>query len=170
MHLSIFLSWAALAITATPAAANTFIPPAEIDRAVFSFLGAPAGSPGGAVRAVDPRLRLAVCANDLEVTWYGRTGASLQVSCPDKGWRVFVPVGANGTTSFRGNRLSEPVVKKGETVSIIYEGAGFTLTRQGEALEAGTQDKWIKVKPVGEKTAPVSGQVLRPGVVSVFAS
>lgn len=168
MHYSVRLMCAALALGPFPAAANPFIPTADIDAAVARFLGAPAGSPGGAARAVDPRLKLATCSDNLEVSWYGRSGASLRVSCPARGWRVFVPV-TGGRPASAENGMGESIVQKGETVSIVYEGSGFTLTRQGEALEPGAQDQWIKVRPAGDKTRPVSGQVLRPGVVSVLA-
>lgn len=153
---------------AAPAAAGNFTPPAAIDAAVASFLGAAAGSPGGAARAVDPRMKLAACAEGLEVAWYGRNQATLQVSCPARGWRVFVPLGERSAASL-GGRRSEAVVQKGETVSLVYEGSGFVLTRQGEALEPGARDQWIKIKPTGDNAKPVRGQVVDPGTVRVSA-
>ena len=169
MRCPITLAAAVLSFAGTAAAANPFIPPAAIDAAVADFLGAPAGTPGGAARAVDPRLKLALCTDGLDVAWHGRTGTTLQVSCPARGWRLFVPVGDGGAGSARKGQRGEAIVQKGETVSLIYEGAGFTLTRQGEALEPGAWDQWITIKPVGVNANPVRGQVVSPGKVRVAA-
>ena len=157
-----------LALAAAPAVAATFASPAAIDAAVASFLGAETGTPGGAARPVDRRLKLAACAEALDVNWYGRAGTTLQVSCLSQGWRIFVATSGNGPSSGRAGLGGETIVQKGETVSLSYEGSGFTLTRQGEALESGARNQWIKVKPIGD-AKPVRGKVVRPGSVSVSA-
>lgn len=167
MHCRSHLLAAALASAAIPAAASPFTPAAAIDAAVAGFLGATAGAPGGAARGVDPRLKLASCPDPLAIEPYGRSGTTLQVSCPARGWRIFVPVNADGARKVA--QASELVVQKGETVALVYEGTGFVLTRQGEALEAGAQEQWIKIKPVGENTKPIRGQIVRPGIVRVTA-
>lgn len=158
-----------LALSGHSARAGSFASPAAIDSAVSAFLGAEIGAAGGAVRPVDRRLKLADCAEGVLVDWYGRSGTTLQVSCPSRGWRIFVATDGKGSPGNAGGRSLEKLVQKGETVSLVYEGRGFVLTRQGEALEAGTQDQWIKIKPVGENAKPVRGQVLRPGTVRVSA-
>lgn len=159
----------AAALAAAPLSANPFTPTAAIDAAVAGFLGAAAGTPGGAARGIDPRMKLAACADALDVAWYGRAGTTLQVSCPSRGWRVYVPVGSADPGSARAGLSGQTLVQRGETVSLVYEGPGFTLTRQGEALEAGARDQWIKIRPVGDSPKPVSGQVVSPGTVRVSA-
>jgi len=119
------------------------------------------------MRPVDRRLRLSVCAEPLTVGWYGRAGTTLQVSCRSQGWRIFVATGMAASRVSPPGGAAETIVQKGETVSLVYEGSGFVLTRQGEALEAGAQDQWIKVRPMGENAKPVRGQVVRPGDVHV---
>lgn len=156
-----------LAFLADPVAAEPFVSPAALDAAVSAFLGAETGAPGGAARPVDPRLKLAACTQGIVVDWYGRAGATVQVSCPSRGWRIFVAADAGGSPGTRDNPSEEKLIQKGETVSLVYEGQGFVLTRQGEALEPGARGQWIKIKPAGDNAKPVRGQVLRPGTVSV---
>lgn len=152
-----------------PAYATSFASPAAIDSAVSAFLGAEVGEAGGATRPVDRRLKLADCADGFLVDWYGRSGTTLQVSCPSRGWRIFVATDGKDSPGNAAGRSLEKLVQKGETVSLVYEGRGFVLTRQGEALEPGTQDQWIKIKPIGDNARPVRGQVVRPGTVRVSA-
>lgn len=152
-----------LTAVAAQAAAGSFMATRAIDSAVAGFLGASAGEPGGARSAVDPRLKLAACPAPLAVSWYGQSGKTLQVSCPGPAWRVFVQVGAASAGAVAD--AGETVIQRGETVSLVAEGAGFVLTRQAEALEAGSLGSWIKVRPVGDKTQPVRAQVAGPGEV-----
>lgn len=155
-----------LALAAAPVAAAPFASPAAIDAAVTAFLGAETGTPGGAARPVDGRLKLAACAEALDVSWYGRTGTTLQVRCLSQGWRIFVTTLGAGPNAARPGSGGETIVQKGETVWLVYEGQGFTLARQGEALEPGARDQWIKIKPTGD-AKPVRGKVVRPGNVLV---
>ena len=59
-------------------------------------------------------------------------------------------------------------VQAGETVAIVVEGGGFSLSRQAVALEEVAIGSWIKVRPAQDKKAePVRAQVVRPGQVTV---
>ncbi len=156
---------AALALlgAAAPALAAGFADPAAIDRAVADFTGAAIGTPGGARTPVDRRLRLAACGSVLALEWYGRARDTVLVRCPDQGgWRLFVPL-----TSDRPQQGGADVVSRGEMVTITVRGSGFTLSRQGEALEAGSVGEWIRVKPANKGGDPLRAQVLRPGVVGM---
>jgi flagellar basal body P-ring formation protein FlgA len=158
------LAVAALALlgTAAPALAAGFADPAAIDRAVAAFTGAPIGTPGGARTPVDRRLRLAPCGASLALEWYGRARDTVLVRCPEQGgWRLFVPLAAGGA-----QQSGPDVVSRGEMVTITVRGSGFTLSRQGEALEAGAIGEWIRVKPAN-KGEPLRAQVVRPGVVGM---
>ena len=151
---------------AAPAAANRPMDPAAIDRAVMEFTGAGVGQPGGARLPVDRRMRLNACGTPLQLTWYGSNRDSVQVLCPDAGWRIYVAVAQ--TRQAIEAEEQQVVVSRGETVAIIVEGGGFSLSRQAVAMEEGVVGQWIRVRPAQDKRAdPVRAQVVRPGQVAV---
>lgn len=157
---------AALLCVAVPANAAAPMDPAAIDRAVMEFTGAAIGQPGGARLPVDRRMRLNACGVPLQLEWYGKNRDSVQVQCPDAGWRIFVAVAQVPQAEEPGT--GEIVVSRGETVAIVVEGGGFSLTRQAVALEEGAIGSWIKVRPAQDRKAePVRAQVVRPGQVTV---
>ena len=162
MRIKLAVAAIALLGTAAPVLAAGFADPAAIDRAVADFTGSAIGAPGGARTPVDRRLRLAACGSGLAVEWYGRTRDTVLVRCPEQGgWRLFVPL-ASGASQQGG----ADVVSRGDRVTISVRGSGFTLSRQGEALEAGAIGEWIRVKPAS-KGEPFRAQVVRPGVVGM---
>ena len=157
------LAVAALLASATPALASGFADPVTIDRAVAEFTGAAIGAPGGARSPVDRRLRLAACGSALALEWYGRARDTVLVRCPQQGgWRLFVPLAAGATA-----QGGPDVVGRGEMVTITVRGSGFTLSRQGEALEAGAIGEWIRVKPADKRSEALRAQVVRPGLVGM---
>ena len=161
-----FLLAAGLIVSAVPATANAPMDPSAIDRAVMEFTGAAIGQPGGARTQVDRRMRLNPCGAPLQLEWYGRNRDSVQVHCPDAGWRIYVAVAQAQQTGQPGQ--GQIVVSRGETVSIIVQGGGFSLSRQAVAMEEGAIGSWIKVRPTQDSKAdPVRAQVLRPGQVAV---
>lgn len=146
-----------------PALAAGFHDLASIDREVARFTGAPIGTTGGARLPVDRRLKLSQCPTPLALEWYGSTNRTVLVRCPvADGWRLFVPVTAGLTPA-----KAEPVVARGEAVSIAVQGRGFTVSRQGEALEAGAVGEWIRVRPAGEKRNTIRARVIQPGRVGI---
>lgn len=156
--------YAAFAIVPQPALAKQHVDPAAIDRLVEGFTGAAIGTTGGARAPVDRRLRLSACAEPLALDWHGAQGRTVAVSCgASGGWRIFVNLVTAGTVA-----KSEPVIARGEVVTIAVRGRGFTVQRQGEAQEAGAVGAWIKVR-TGPKSAPVSARVERPGFVMIPA-
>lgn len=160
----------AAAVPATaPAWANAPMDAADIDRAVMEFTGAAIGQPGGARLPVDRRMRLNQCGAPLQLEWYGKARDSVQVHCPDAGWRIYVAVQQVAQEAQPGQPGGDQiVVSKGETVSIIVEGGGFSLSRQAVAMEEGAVGAWIQVRPAqGKKADPVRAQVVRPGQVAV---
>ena len=161
-------SLAAAALAATTANAATPMDLSIIDRAVADFTGATIGQPGGAKLPVDRRLRLASCNAPLDLQWFGRDQRSVQVACPTAGWRIYVAVDA-GTGGGHGAspQYGQALVKRGENVSILVRGSGFTLTRQGSAVEDGAQGEWIKVRATGQRTETLRAMVIRPGQVGI---
>lgn len=164
MRARIAIAVTALCAAAAPLAAAGFTDPAEVDRAVARFTGAEIGSPGGARMPVDRRLRLAQCPVAFALEWYGKARDTVLVRCPEaNGWRMFVPLNAGGG----GAQHGPAAISRGEMVTITVKGRGFSLTRQGEALEAGAVGQWIRIKAAGKGGDPLRAQVLRPGVVGM---
>lgn len=165
---------AAAVLGTSPVAAAEFMDLAAVDRAVADFTGASIGQLGGARAPVDRRMKLAVCSAPLAAEWYGRGQDTVVIGCPVAGgWRLFVPV-ASGQAQGSANNAAVSraaqgpvVVARGEMVSIAVSGAGFTLTRQGQAMDAGAVGDWIRVKPQGNKTDPIRARILRAGVVGM---
>ena len=138
---------------------------ATIDRAVERFTGAPIGVPGGAARPVDRRLRLAPCRAPLALGWHGVRQDSIEVRCPDAGsWRIFVAVAGEGPEGTAAK--AEPLVSRGDAVSIVVQGRGFSVSQAGEAMDAGAKGEWIRVRPPSGAD-PVRAQVERPGLVII---
>lgn len=167
----ILLAATAAALSIGPAAsAADFADPAAIDRAVVEFTGAGIGAPGGPRLPVDRRMKLNPCSTPLALEWYGRGRETVLVRCPVAGgWRLFVPVDAAGgpLAAVSAQAQAPAAVARGEAVSIAVTGSGFTLSRQGEALEGGAVGDWIRVRPAGNRTDPVRARILRPGVVGM---
>lgn len=150
-------------LAATSVAAQTgFADLAAIDRAVAEFTGKPQGAPGGATVPVDRRLRLAPCTVPLELDWHGTRRDSVEVRCPVAGgWRLFVPLAGGGAAT------GAPLVARGDTVTITVSAEGFAVSQPGEALEAGAQGAWIKVRGLGANAPVRRARVLRPGQVGI---
>ncbi len=169
MRIFTIAALAAALSCGTAAMAAGFADADAIDRAVSEFTGAPIGAPGGARLPVDRRLRLSSCDMPLALEWYGRSQDTVLVRCPAAGgWRLFVPlVAAVAPASAPVAAASSPVISRGEVVTIAVAGRGFTLTRQGEALDAGAVGEWIRVRPAGNRRDSVRARVLRPGTVGM---
>lgn len=144
----------------TPAPA-THTDPAAIEAAVATFIGA-----GPAAAApVDRRLRLARCAQALDTAWFGTAQEAVEVRCPGPGgWRIFVPV----RRAFQQPAAAaQPLIRRGDQVTITVAGSGFAVTQQGEALEQGAQGAWIKVRGLSAGAQVLRARVIRPGQVGM---
>lgn len=138
--------------------------PAVIDRAVSAFTGAAIGQPGGARMATDPRLQLAACAAPLAVSWHNPARTAVQVECPGPAsWRIFVAIAAASPAP-----VAAPAVKRGDAITIVVRGRGFSVQQPGEAVEAGTVGDWIVVR-TSRKAEALRGRIERPGLVVIPA-
>lgn len=151
-----------LGLTASPAFAQTLADPAEIDRAVAEFTGAPLGTPGGAALPVDRRLRLAACTSPLALGLYGARKDAVLVQCPTAGWRLYVPLEADPSAP-----AAAPAIMRGDTVTISLGGEGFAVSQPGEAMEAGPVGGWIRVRTLATGSTPLRAKVIRPGLVGI---
>lgn len=156
---------AILLAVAAPALADAIIDPASIDQAVATFTGSPIGAPGGAIAPADRRLRLAACA-DVAMSWRTPRHDMLLLECRSgAGWKLFVPIAANGVRS-AGSSGEVQGVDRGDVVTIQVKGQGYSVSQSGEAMEAGAVGSWIKIKLPGKADA-LSAQVVRPGLVDL---
>ncbi|QIQ88225.1 MAG: hypothetical protein G9473_11020 [Erythrobacter sp.] len=149
--------------------------PAAIDAAVEAFTGARAGEPGGAIAPADPRLRLAACPAPLETAWHGTARSTVRVECPGAGgWRVFVALRA-APASHAAAAAAAPLVERGDPVTVMVRGRGFTIQQAGEAMEPGRAGEWIGIRLAGTSSAtrpgrradPVRARILRPGLAEI---
>jgi len=167
--MKIRFSHAALAAAAlaTPALAQGFADPAMIDQEVATFLGVSPADAGRAFIPVDRRLKLADCAAPLSIGWPGTRRDSVLVQCPQVGgWKLYVRTmvqSAAGQTAAVG-----PVIKRGDVVTVTVKARGFSVSQEGQALDAGAVGDWIRIK-VG-KDKEMQAQVLRPGAAVMTMS
>lgn len=132
----------------------------QADRQIASFVAA--SSLSAIAQPLDRRLRLAPCPAALAIGWFGAERRSVLVQCPIGGanWRVYVPVtGAAPASSNSGDAGAVPIVQRGDDVTVVVTGEGFTISRSAEALEPGVLGQWIKLRGPG-------GEVLRAPVTS----
>lgn len=152
-----------------PAAeARGFTDPAMIDSAVAQFTGAAIGAPGGARIAADRRLQLAACAGTLAVSWHTAARTAVQVECPGPtAWRIFVAISpAAGTAAAPASAV--PAVKRGDAITVMVRGRGFSVQQLGEAMQAGAVGDWIEVR-TARKGEALRARIERPGLAVIPA-
>lgn len=140
---------------------RSYTDPAEIDRAVSAFTGAQIGEPGGARAPADRRLRLAACGEPLDVRWHGRARTSVAVACPGpQSWRIFV------ATDAPRQATAARAVERGDTVTVVVRGRGFTVQQAGEAMEHGAVGDWIEIRTT-RGADPLRARIERPGLAII---
>ncbi len=140
--------------------------PAQIDRAVTTFTGAAIGQPGGPRQPADRRLRLAACAQPLMVGWHGTARNAVAVECAGpEAWRIFIAIDNSGART----QAQAAAVKRGDALTIVVRGRGFSVQQQGEAMENGAVGEWIFVR-TSRKSEPLRARIERPGLAVVPAS
>lgn len=108
---------------------------------------------------VDKRLKLAACPQNPIIT--PPEGGIVVIRCPAIGWRIRVTLSAQAAES--GQR--EALVRKGQMVEAISEGAGFSASTYMVALEDGAVGDAIRVKSPTSQT-PMTAKVSARGVVN----
>ncbi|WP_414899987.1 flagella basal body P-ring formation protein FlgA [Sphingomonas flavalba] len=151
-----------LAALATPAAAATDL--GALERAVVQFSGAPVGAEGGPLAPIDRRLKLADCSVEPVLSWRSERQDAVVVQCPG-GWRLFVPIkaqpmaaGAVATIAAR----TEPVIRRGDPVTIVAESAGFSVSSDGIAIADAAPGARVGIRIAGART-PVQAIAVEPG-------
>lgn len=173
-----------------PASAQQFQDLAAMERRIVIALGADIGEPGGPTAPIDRRLRLAPCPQP--VTVEPAVLGAATVRCVPLNWRIRVPLVRNPNAAAASaparvpaparNRATapvetavvetpmptsrpqraEPVVRRGQPVSMIVMASGFTVTRPGVADQDGAVGDTIRIR-TDRNTTPIVGQVQPDG-------
>ena len=157
------------------AAAGSFQSTAALDAAVATFTGKPAGVEGGARAAVDARLRLAACAAP-ELSWQSERHSAVVVRCAAPAWRIYVPVIASAVAAVRPAAAAsvaaplraEPVVRRGDPVTVEARAAGFAITREGVAMGDAAPGARLLVR-IDDKKPPIQAVAVETGLVTLPA-
>ena len=155
---------------ASPAAAQDFQSTQMLDAVVQQFTGQQIGQVGGARAAVDKRLKLQSCpAPQLE--WRSPAQDAVVIRCMSPVWRIFVPVNAApkpvappivAAAAAPAAQKVQPVIRRGDLVTVEVGAAGFSITRDGLAMNDAAPGARIAIK-VDEKKPPVQAIALEPG-------
>lgn len=174
--MAISLAIPSTAALATEAAGPIILDPIEIDQAVAAFTGAGVGETGGARAAADRRLRLAACAQPLALSWYGTTRSAVKVECGQtlsgvSPWRIFVATrptsqSVSSASTYALPAPVKPTIKRGDPVTIVVRGRGFTVQQAGEAMENGSIGDWIGVR-TSRQADLVRARIERPGLAVI---
>lgn len=140
-------------------AAPAFEDTSLLDRQVAGHLGARIGDGGGALAPIDPKLKLKLCPGAVEISETHRN--AVLVSCPEIGWRIFVPVRLGSQGSNRGGGLAEePLVQRNQPVTLVIRRSNFSISYGVVAQESGHMGDYIPVRAdrkAKELMARVSG-------------
>jgi flagella basal body P-ring formation protein FlgA len=158
------------AILAAAPVAEQFQSTIVLDAIVAQFTGRQVGELGGARAPVDTRLKLAQCAAP-QLEWRSEAKDAVLVRCMAPGWRVYVPVNAapqpKPVAAPAAARAApavkaEPVIRRGDPITVEAGAAGFSITREGVAMNDAAPGARLLVK-VDEKKQPIQAVALEQG-------
>ncbi|HWK36789.1 flagella basal body P-ring formation protein FlgA [Sphingomonas sp.] len=155
-----------------PAAAQQlhFQDTAAIDVAVSAFTGHAIGEEGGARTAVDKRLKLAACPLP-QLDWRGSYQDAVVVRCDAPAWRIYVPihtpprpapVAAVAAPVPVAAAKAEPVIRRGDAVTVEVGAAGFSISRDGVAMGDAPAGGRIAIR-IDPAKPPVQAVAVEPG-------
>jgi flagella basal body P-ring formation protein FlgA len=160
----------AMLLAGPAAAAPDFQSTAVLDAVVAQFTGKPIGELGGARAPVDTRLRLAACSAP-QLEWRNEARDAVLVRCMAPVWRVYVPITAlpqpraapmAATAAPMAAVKAEPVIRRGDPVTIEAGTEGFSVTRDGTAMNDAAPGGRLMVK-TDEKKPPIQAVAIAPG-------
>lgn len=156
--------------TAAPVHAGDFQSTAMLDTIVAQFTGKPIGAEGGARTAVDARLKLASCTAP-QLEWRNEARDAVIVRCMAPEWRIFVPVNAAPRPASTPAPMAarpavpvkvEPAIRRGDPITIEAGSPGFSITREGVAMNDAVPGARLAVK-IDERKPPIQAVALEPG-------
>ena len=158
---------------AAPAAAQDFQSTVLLDTIVGQFTGKPIGELGGARTPVDTRLKLAACTAP-QLSWRTDAQDAVVIRCMTPEWRIFVPVNAiakpkpvmaapaPAAAAARPPVKVEPVIRRGDSVTLEAGSAGFSITREATAMNDAPPGARLMLK-VDEKKPPIQAVAVEQG-------
>lgn len=167
-------SFLALALAASPAAAQNFQSTTLIDKAVAEFTGRGIGEVGGPRSEVDTRLKLAVCPM-VSLAWRTDAHDAVVVTCPDPQWRIFVPVLTPATPPTPAVIVGTPaapaakpviVIKRGDPITVVAGSGGFSVSRDGIAMSDAAAGARVLVR-VEDGKPPIQAIAVEPGKATI---
>lgn len=120
-----------------------------------------AQSMGSGAVPVDRRLRLARCPQGVQIE--AADLRSLSVRCPALGWRLRVAL-TNATASSVSSARTL-LVRRGDPLTVLSNGGGFTVETAGIASEDGVAGASVRAKLDGGRI--VAGIVTGPQEISL---
>jgi flagellar basal body P-ring formation protein FlgA len=161
-----FLALALLA--AGPAAAQDFQSTPLLDTVVAQFTGKPIGELGGARTPIDKRLKLQPCAAP-QLEWRSAAKDAVVVRCMAPAWRLFVPVNAlpqpkpaAAAPQPVAAAKPQPVIRRGDPITVEAGAPGFSITRDGIAMGDAPAGARLMVK-VDERRPPIQAVAIEQG-------
>lgn len=126
-------------------AASPFEDTAGLDRQVAVHLNANVGDAGGARAPIDTKLRLKRCPN--AVGFSDTNNNAVMVSCPDLGWRIFVPVRrGQARVTTQAARAEEYVVLRNQPLTLVVRRPNFSISYGVVAQKNGRVGDYIPVR------------------------
>ncbi len=156
----------ALLLATTPA---TFQSTEALDQILALFTGKAVGEAGGARTPVDSRLKLADCAAP-QLAWMSDAQDAIVVRCLAPQWKIYVPiepglprpvVASVAAVPVKPAKV-DPVIRRGDPVTIEAGSAGFSITREGIAMGDAAPGGRFLVR-VDEKKPPIQAVALESG-------
>jgi flagella basal body P-ring formation protein FlgA len=157
----LFAALAPILAIAAPVGASEFQSTAMLDVIVAQFTG----------KAV----KLAACTAP-QLEWRNAAKDAVVVRCMEPGWRIFVPVNAAPQPKAAPAvtvaapiavkpapaARAEPVIRRGDAVTVEAGAAGFSIAREGVAMSDAPAGGRLTVK-VDEKKPPIQAVAVEPG-------
>ncbi|MEW4466459.1 flagella basal body P-ring formation protein FlgA [Parasphingorhabdus sp. JC815] len=146
-------------------AASPFEDSAALDRQVAAHLGAQIGDAGGARAPIDTKLRLKRCSNG--VRFSDTKNNAVMVSCPELGWRIFVPVRrSQAGLSNQSERADEFVVFRNQPLTLVVKRPSFSISYGVVAQKNGRIGDYIPVR-ANRKSKELMARVSGSGEVEL---
>lgn len=126
-------------------AASTFEDTSRLDRQVAVHLNADIGGAGGARAQIDTKLRLKRCPSAVQFS--DTSNNAVMVSCPDLGWRIFVPVRRRqARVPSEAARAEEFVVLRNQPLTLVVRRPSFSISYGVVAQKKGRLGDYIPVR------------------------
>jgi len=107
----------------------------------LAVLGARVADFSGGPAAIDPRLRLAACAQPPVIAWRAGAPGTVTVDCSAPVWRIFA-----GTRAALAHAPVAPGIRRGDAVTVAAAGAGYRVTIDAVAEADGVPGGRLRVR------------------------